>query len=594
MATTLDDARNRLAEGDLEGARDALVDVLYEDYDNLEAWLLLTECAADTDEYARAIREALRIDPENPIARRLAVELARQGPPISASGEAKARQQTSNAVRSVSNLIIFFVIVAIGTSIAIFVALSGEQSQNQNNPSNSSNDTAAFCEAAVQTTYNRLEARCGLLEPASLCLGNLTVNFDVRENATLPLLPGDRVPAPAVIAFNTERYVTASGEWGIVVGQINDNGAIQMIVTSGVRVSGIEEQLASFVISSSPLENECGALPPPGVLLNGTTTAAPLEINGMQLMLDGVIFIQVDAAGGLRIVTFNGGAELRVMGNGTESRASVRAGEWTTLPVNPRLQVIGEIEVPRIGDPPIRGNLSHIAQVAEALGLDTAGWQFPAGAVEVAIQPTPTPTRGIRIPSATPTPTITNTPRQTATLRPTRTPTATLVPTSTTIPVLEATPDERLPESEQLGPPEDTPLSPTPIPQSPVSGTWQCEGRIDTINFAYILTIEPGLVRGRVLASAVVPAFGNTIVTLNGTLETVVDNLDANWTRIPSYQEGDTWLLLNEDAVLYTASGNRYDSNGTFRLIHNDGNLRGGIFEDERLIGTLASCELRE
>ena len=61
----LNAARKLIADNNLAQAREIVVEALHNDYDNIDAWMLLTDCARDREEYSRALREILRIDPEN-------------------------------------------------------------------------------------------------------------------------------------------------------------------------------------------------------------------------------------------------------------------------------------------------------------------------------------------------------------------------------------------------------------------------------------------------------------------------------------------------------------------------------------------------
>lgn len=589
---SIETVRDLLAAGDLDGARDGLVDVLYEDYDHLEAWLLLTACAADEEEYARAIREALRIDPENQIARRLAVEHARTGPTPSASGEGRVREQTGNAVRSITNWIIFGIVITIGALIAVGVAFVGdENATDESSDSLAAANAVDFCAAIAEETYQRLEARCGLVDVGTVCLGNADVTFESEITSSLPVLPGDRVVTTDLIAFTTLRYDSDVGSFGLAVAQGASDFPVQMLVTSGVRVSGLSDGLSNISISSNPVLSDCDEVPAPGVVLIGGLSEA-IRVNGLALLFDGVVFLQADAGGGMRLVVLQGNAQLRFEGINTTTEVSLFAGEWTTLEVDDRLEVIGTPKVPSIGNPPVRGDVQLLLRLGDALGIETRDWRIPTGAVQVAVQPTVTATRGIRVPSATIAPTHSNTPRFTLTLRPSRTPTNTPQPTSTSIPVIEDEPTVTVTPSAETNAVSSGVRETLTDETSPVAGTWACIATIDTAQFDYVLTIEPRLVRDQVFASAIIPTVGSAVVTLVGTIETEIEALDADWSRLPSYQLGDAWLLLQEDAVLYTLPGSTYEANGTFRLIHDAGDLRGGIFNGNRLIGILTDCNV--
>lgn len=577
--TDFETIRQLIDDAELEAAREALVDYLYQDYDSLEAWLLLTECALDRDEYTRAVKEALRVAPDNPQARRLAKALAQE----------RARQTgiiqptSSSPWRPISNLFIFLLVVIIGAAL-VFVLL-GDNTRNDENGANSSGavaDPNDICLAVLSDTYQRLEARCALLNESSACLANPEVSFSSNQDVSFPQLPGDRIALNNITAINNTLYEGDSQTWGLSVLRSSENIGYQMVLTSGVRLSDFDDDLSRLNFASNPAFSVCDHVPPSGLLLYSLSPEPDIiNINGLNIILRGTAFLQVDAAAGLRIVVLEGDAILSTEGVNTTTQISLGSGQWVSVAVDSFLNIDAPLEEAMIGDAPIRGDLEHLRPLADALTLLSSNWILPAGTVTVAIQPTPTATRGIRILSPTPTPSPSRTPRESATPRPTRTPTNSPVPTSTDIPVLEST-AANLP-------------SPTPTLdfdlESSISGTWACIATIDRFSFPYVLTIEPLLQNDEVLASAILPSYGDTVVALRGVEIRDRNALGNDWEDITNYQEGDLWLFLQETEIIYALPSEDYSPNGAFRLVFDGNQLNGGIFDQNRFIGSLNACE---
>ena len=560
----------------LEDAREQLVDHLYEDYDNLEAWLLLTECAVDAAEYARAVREALRIAPDHPQARRLAMELAQEQGGAAFADKAKPR---GGALRSLGNLIIFFIVISAGAGL-VFYLLQDEISSEQNNTDimNTPNPEA-LCAATVNDTLPFLAARCSVLDTETACLANPDVFFQTTNTAAMPTLLGDRIDLQDLAAISVGMYDQSAQTWGLAVVQSSERSSYQLVLTSGVTLSQAEEDIFEF--RNSPVQPFCDEIAPSGILLRSLNEdAVAIQINGLQLQLIGVAFLQINN-GQLHVVMLAGESVLHTTQSNISSQVFLTQGQWISFNVDANLMVDNAVaSEAMVGEPSILGDLGALQLLSDGFEINNTQWQIPSGAVAIAIQPTITATRGIRIPTATATPTITPTPRYTATSRPTRTPTQTLVPTSTDIPVFETTPNTPTPT-----------LDVSIATDAALSGTWQCTATIDILTFTYILSVEPLLQNDEVFASAILPEYQDAVIALRGVQILEEAALDADWVRLPNYQNADVWLLLQETEVLYPEGDDSYSPNGTLRLFYADNQLSGGIFEQNRFIGIIDNCQ---
>ncbi|GIK63389.1 MAG: hypothetical protein BroJett018_11830 [Chloroflexota bacterium] len=371
-------ARELAAAGDGHEAREMLVRLLYEDYDNAEIWLELALITEDHEEYARAVREVLRIDPENVEARRMAVELSReaaQAPRQRANGTA-SRQRGSRTLSFIYNLFVFSLIVAVAAGVAIYWV---ESNQEEATPATvTTPDPAVVCARQVQSVLQRLPARCSLTEAGQVCLGNPEVFFAPQERSLL--LPGDRGPLTNYIALETRPFDINTQNFGLLSLRAKTSYAddtpedVLFLMTSGVRLRDYDPHLEVLTFSSNPVLSECASVPPAGLLVSGAMgKAARFEVNGLAISLDGTAFLQVDAAAGLRVIVLEGTAQLAASG----IEITVSAGQWISWPVDPTLAVRDEPSDRLTTVDTLRGDLGLLIPLGQAAGLAVENWHLP-------------------------------------------------------------------------------------------------------------------------------------------------------------------------------------------------------------------------
>lgn len=616
--SNLTEAQNLIQSEKLNEARELIVDILYADYDNIDAWLLLTQCALDDEEYTRAVREALRIDPENLQARRLAVDLARDSSPRSAelgnTLEARQRRSSAYAMRSITNVLIACLVIG-GGAIFAFLLLS-----NQNDKETSSvlpiADALQACYTEINSVLSRLPSRCGFVENGQVCLANTAVDFELISGENLPIeFVGDRALLENFKSFNTTPFQSLS--WGILALRAptsfppSSGDSVLFIVTSGVRLSGFDATMSQFTFSSNPVVSPCPSVPPSGILISAPLDKiATFTANGATLNVSGAAFLQVDVAAGLKIIVLQGSVSIAE----DDAEVDLSAGEWLAWNVDPTLHVQGNPQAIQRSSNSIRGDLSQLKPLSQALNLSPQQWQIP-GEIAVVSLPSPTrltPTESIEVietdsPVSTQqivtatrrspsfTPSVTGTP-------PTATASLTPRPSSTPTSTYTATPmPTRTPSATNVPPtPTSLPIiSPDGLDMPNLTGEWLCSATVDTLLFDYILTIETIQSPEFIVASAELPAFGHSIVALSGRWTTDANQLDNYWLRIPDRGLGDVlgWLFLQETALIYDASTGTYKANGILRLTWFDTlEVSGGLFikdadGQETLVGLINNCQ---
>lgn len=631
----LNEVRRLIESEQLEEARDVLVDVLYQDYDNAEAWLLLIHCPQDHEEYARAIREVLRIDPENVEARRLAVELARDTS-RQASATPKRQQQHrrkrtfQRTVRTFSNLIIVLIVLGVGAVIAFVLTATQDDDEANTEMVVPTVDPVVACTNEIHSTLNRLQARCSFLERDQVCLGNPSVEFTGTNGELRLQFPGDRTTTQQITALGTERFDNLN--WGLVVisarssfSDESDN-SILMVVTSGVRVQNIDDRMERFSFGSNPVASSCPAVPPSGILVSvpiGET--ADFEVNGAIIALQGTAFLQVDAAAGLRVTALAG--SIHVSHDNFER--ILEAGEWFSWSVDPTLIVRDEPGDIMTTPDQLRGDISLLVDLGLALELPVNQWHVPGMDTVIVLpesSPSPEPDMSDDEPFATEeiNESNTSTPSQVATRTPTPIPPDFLTPSGTDDEIIETEeapePTARTiatratipttsplegpstsapsPSPTEFAPPQATVVAeaPKPLPEIAEQGsTWRCSVILGEITFRYLITLEPTETTS-LLASGQLPNFGNTIVALDG--EWIIDptQLGEAWGDIPGMDTttARAWLFLEETEILSDSGDNNYGIGGRLRLAltENDA-MSGAIFDDEQLLGFINRCELQ-
>ena len=446
--------RQLIDEDRLVEAREIIVQALHHNYDNVSAWSLLLECPRDREEYGRALREILRIDPENEEARQMAISLARGDEGSSAEKSdlpeepVRRRRKKSSPLAVLTRIFVNTLGLLVVIGIAGGIAYLWLDWQNDANPPvivPATIDPLQACVADVPVVYERLPARCPLVERGEVCLINPAVLIDSKTGQTdLLTLAGDRTLITNLNTLETESFNRDDLSWGIIELQAQASYeqesifSVRLVATSDVRLRFFDEQMQQISFSNNPVASECPALPPAGLLFNTPPNqSVAIEINGESFLLTGTSFMQVDVAAGLRVVVMEG--EIRLVNRDL----TVGSGQWVKIPVDNTLAVTSDSAEVFGSTPTLRGEISNLFVLGDALGLATGLWRIPGVSAPEVVTATPDPDT---LATASAMPLI----LETATLEPTA--------TATTIPTIEesSTPTEE-PATE----------TPTEIPPTP-------------------------------------------------------------------------------------------------------------------------------
>jgi tetratricopeptide (TPR) repeat protein len=654
----LERAIELIKAGDYEEGRAIIIDILHEDYDNAQAWFWLAGCAIDEEEYGRALREVLRIEPENAEARRLAISLARESaaedrpapaPQVDEKIVTERKQPTAppNPVQLTVNALAFLVVI--GVAAALGLGWLYWQRQNEDNAGTSAEeariDLVTFCTDQIEYYIEVFPARCGMLGENEICMANASVNV-----APLPgdenrlLLAGDRMALDQVDVIETSLLDLSNSSWGIAHIQTNlesSDSPVTFLLTSGVTLSNFEETLQTFTFRTNPTQPECNNFPPPGLLISTAQTddefeTAEFTANEAIITLSGTIFLQVDVARGFSMAVLGGEASIGNEANTVEAEAG-QLVRWDVASNRTISSTTGEILT---NANPVRGDLGHLHVFGETLSLDTDNWLLPGETPRVAINPTPTNTATpTDIPdTTTPTssPTSTTTPTlsgQMDTLLPSQRQTASSSPPSVTSTATASfTPTTRIPTftptitttttrtaNQTPSPSPDYTNTPdllstfTPLPsnitiEDPadyLSGTWECTVYGEENNQVYTISFNTFTEDNRILATGREEETTTGSETLEGVLLQDIPLDDVMWETVPNYAAATLSAWLRLSAELDETGDEETDELQPEQrilrlLLANNGRLSGALFfsfensDSEQLFGYIPGCERQE
>lgn len=589
MDTNLQRAIELIRDQQPDKAREILLAILHKNYDNAPAWFWLAHCAEDDEEYARALREVLRLDPENDEARRLAMQLTRQSASLAKNHQTSQptlveTDQTRHILSSILNIFGFLIIIAISVGVAYAWLYLREDETPTPSPSQvaATTDAITLCSTQITNATRNIAARCSSTRPGEICLISGDLNTLQRDTLSHTLfVGGNKAPLDTYTLLDTATFGgEPPREWGSLWIKIptNDTNTISVLVTGGVRISEITPMWSSFSFFSNPSgADTCPELPPSGILAS-SLTSSPLLLNNAQLDFVGTIFLQLDVAAGLRIAVLEGTITLTT----ASYSQSANAGQVLQIPVDPER---------RIQDAPsnlfnvterIR-NLRNLIPLMEGLELSTANWTYAYDASALAQNITPTVTP--------PLPDL-------GELSPTNdAPTTTLPPTVTLIiPSFTPRPNNSTTPQATL-----TPLPPITNVFSDISldaataaaylqNQWRCTISAETNSGAYVLDIQK-IRQSTLVGSGIRATTPLHWRAIKGIYETQAPE-DVLWEVVPNYRADSIigWLILQE--IVYGTS-KAY----TLRLILNqNGRISGAIFvreinsPDEILVGFIPNC----
>jgi hypothetical protein len=478
--------------GQRDVARRLVEEVLNRDRDNFQAWVVLAQLEENRDATIRALRQALRINPESDRARQILARLER---------EQKSQSSFMGIpIWMLGALAGVLFICAVVIWVNVWLVSRNQPAVIEAAPVQQVAELSSDeCQVLIQRAMDTSDERCQRTENGQACYGHFTVDAELLPDAAGPFdQMGDVVGIESLKALYTAPLDPVSEDWGIAVFRIQANlprtvagQTVTFLVYGNTSLENTSGDMQVIYFSTGLGSVSCAQLPSDGILIqmpDGVTVS--FRANDADLELAGTTMLEAQPGGAMRVSLLDGSAVVHADGQEQE----LEAGEQLEVPLG------GEDGLRAVGPPseptPLEQALSNVGCLLTGRGCpgDLVAEQNPTNTpvpidsrrptntpVPVSPgQPTNTP---VPLPTNTSPPRVTNTsaPGQpTNTPRPTATRTNTPVPPPTDKPTNTPVPPTNTPRpaatrtntpvpTNTLVPPTNTPVPPTNTPVPPTN-----------------------------------------------------------------------------------------------------------------------------
>jgi hypothetical protein len=409
--------------GKQEQARQLLIDILRQNRDNFDAWIVMAQVAESHYEAVACMKQALRLRPDDERAARY-LEFLLQG-----------KQQTSSAPLSISPWLWgglgTALVVCVAVALLLVLARPGSQTQTgelgEMSGAQPVADQSADCATLIKEALEVSDLGCAQVGRDQVCYGHDTVLAQLVPGTNPPFeRPGNTIPINLLERFVASPLDLQKGEWGVGVFRLEANlpgtlpgQLVTMLIFGDTSIQNTSGDMQAFYFTSNLGGIRCDAIPFDGILVNMADGAGfAFKANGAEITLQGNSILRAVAHDSLVVTALRGAGTIRALGE----EQSFGAGQTVTVPMggSSGLDANGPPSPPQSAD----------NQTIDA-GCTLTGQGCPSGGEVAEAAPTNTPAP---IDPSIPT----NTPVPVAPGQPTNTPVP--LPTSTSVPLSTNTP----------------------------------------------------------------------------------------------------------------------------------------------------------
>ncbi|MEJ2150245.1 MAG: hypothetical protein P8Z40_12290, partial [Chloroflexota bacterium] len=432
-------------------ARRLVEEVLKRDRDNFQAWVVLAQLEESRDATIRALREALRINPDLDRVRQMLDHLEQeQKSESSFMGIPIWMLAALAGVLFICAVIVWINVwllsrnqpaVAEAPPVQVVAELSSDE-----------------CQVLIQSAMNTSDERCQQIGNGQVCYGHSTVDAELSPDVNTPFdQMGDVVPIDALEALYTAPFDPISEDWGIAVFRVQANlprtvagQTVTFLVYGNTSLENASGDMQVIYFSTGLGSVSCAQLPSDGILVqmpDGVTVS--FRANDADLELSGTTMLEAQPGDSMRVSLLDGSAVIRADGQEQE----LEAGEQLDVPLG------GEDGLRAVGPP---SEPTALEEALRNVGCLLTGQGCPGEAV--ALQPptstlVPRPTNtSVPIDPSRPT----NTPVPVSPGQPTNTPVP--LPTNTPAPLPTDTPAPRPTNTPVPALPGQPTNTPAPLP----------------------------------------------------------------------------------------------------------------------------------
>lgn len=351
--------------GKKAAARAQLLGILEADPEHEEAWLWLAACAATREEHSRALREVLRINPDNRQARKLVLRLARRAVFERSGRDYVAEKSLSRELPRRRLLLFALVVIASAASLLAALTAFGVDLVPERVMLPEPTLTAAeVCTRQLAELRRAMVARCSGLEKGQACLMNGGVAFARQGEGGDFTLPGDRIRLENLVGLRAQNY-EGGQVWGLAALNAQTDDPLRFLLVGGAELRDFDPTLSQFSFSSTPNDAVCDSVAPSGLLVQSIQQVR-LVINKARLDLIGSAFIESEGGGYATFSLLEGVAELTIGGE----LARLSSGQAVQVPVDEGGDPAGIMLRPP--EPPLTSaEQNALGELAQMVGFET-------------------------------------------------------------------------------------------------------------------------------------------------------------------------------------------------------------------------------
>lgn len=286
MLEPIEEAIELAHAGRKAAARVMLLAILEDDPANEEAWLWLARCAATQIEHSRALRELLRLNPEDKQARRLVLRLARQAV-FAATGRDYGLEIDSVRARAprrwvwVGVVLVLLVAVAASALVLLDVRFLSVAVPEK------TISAAQQCTSKVTMLLKALPSRCTALQAGQACLLNPAAEYVLFEGRQGSFdRAGHYLPVADLNNLRLSTY--RSEDWGLAV--FDPFAGTRLLLIGGATLQNVTGDFRELRLRTERSPAICPEAAPSGLLIQSEEQIR-LMVNRIELDVLGTLFI---------------------------------------------------------------------------------------------------------------------------------------------------------------------------------------------------------------------------------------------------------------------------------------------------------------
>ena len=306
--------------GQRDEARALVERVIGRSPENPDAWVVLAQLAPTREEASEALREVLRLDPDNVWARtRLERLTSRAG---AEDEQDEDRPLVGWLLAAGGGLLIVGGLLVLALLRPLMAG--GRASEGTGTPEAAvleevANLPMSACKGLVDRALSVSDSACRTIGTNQVCYGSYRVDAQLAPGVNAPFnLVGDVVPLNALTSIYASPLDVNLGQWGIAVMRLQANlprtipgQSVTLLVFGNTTVDNASGDMQTFYFSTGLGAVTCGQVPFDGLLLDAPEgTGVAFNANGTDFNVVGTALMDAQAFGQMVINVVSGTATI--------------------------------------------------------------------------------------------------------------------------------------------------------------------------------------------------------------------------------------------------------------------------------------------